>query len=50
VVKIISNELYSTNDEIARNLKEHVYSLKRSNEDIKMLSVQYILELLEQAD
>ena len=42
VVSLISNELYSSKSEIARNLKEHVYSLCKSNQDIKLLGVKYI--------
>jgi predicted ribonuclease YlaK len=47
VVAGISAELYGTRDDIAANLKEHVRSLKKANEDIRILSVKYILELLE---
>jgi hypothetical protein len=47
VVTLISNELYANKEDIATNLKEHVYSLRRSNQDIRILSIKYILELLE---
>ena len=47
VVAGISAELYGTRDDIASNLKEHVRSLKKAKEDIRILSVKYILELLE---
>ena len=47
VTRIIANELYSSRDDIVKNIKEHVYSLKRSNEDIRLLSTKYILEILE---
>jgi hypothetical protein len=46
-VSLISNELYSNKSEIARYLKEHIYSLCKSNQDIKLLGVKYIQELLE---
>jgi len=47
VVTLISNELYATKDDIATNLKEHVISLRKANEDIRILGTRYILELLE---
>ena len=47
VVKLVSNELYSSKQDIAKNLKEHVILLGKSNLDIRILGVQYILELLE---
>lgn len=37
VVTLISSELYATKDDIATNLKEHVISLKKANEDIRIL-------------
>jgi len=39
---MVANELYSGKAEIARNLKEHVYSLFKANYDIKQLGVKYI--------
>ena len=50
VVRLVSNELYSSKAETARHLKEHVQMLQKSNIDIRMLGVQYILELLEQPE
>ena len=50
VVKLISNELYSSKQDIAKNLKEHVILLGKANLDIRYLGVQYILELLEQPE
>ena len=50
VVKLVSNELYSSKQDIAKNLKEHVILLGKSNLDIRILGVQYILELLEQPE
>ena len=50
VVKLVSNELYSSKQDIAKNLKEHVILLGRANLDIRFLGVQYILELLEQPE
>ena len=50
VVKLVSNELYSSKQDIAKNLKEHVILLGRANLDIRYLGVQYILELLEQPE
>ena len=50
VVKLVSNELYSSKQDIAKNLKEHVILLGKANLDIRFLGVQYILELLEQPE
>ena len=50
VVKLVSNELYSSKQDIAKNLKEHVILLGKANLDIWFLGVQYILELLEQPE
>ena len=47
VVEVVSAELYRSNEHIAKELKEHVLSMKKGNEDIRILSVKYILELLE---
>ena len=46
-MSLVANELYSAKADIARNLKEHVYSLFKANYDIKQLGVKYIQELLE---
>ena len=50
MVKLVSNELYSSKQDIAKNLKEHVILLGKANLDIRFLGVQYILELLEQPE
>ena len=50
MVKLVSNELYATKADTAKHLKEHVQMLEKSNLDIRMLGVQYILELLEQPE
>jgi hypothetical protein len=50
VVELVNNELYSTKADIARNLKEHVQMLEKANTDIRLLGVQYILELIEQPE
>jgi hypothetical protein len=42
VVSLVYNELYSNKADIVRHLKEHVYSLFKSNYDIKQLGVKYI--------
>ena len=47
---MVSNELYSSKQDIAKNLKEHVILLGKANLDIRFLGVQYILELLEQPE
>jgi len=47
VVNLVSNELYSNKADIARHLKEHIYSLCKANYDIKHLGVMYIQQLLE---
>lgn len=50
VVQLVSNELYVTKEDIAKNLKDHVLMLEKSNLDIRILGVQYILELLEEPE
>lgn len=50
VVTLVSNELYVTKEDIAKNLKDHVLMLEKSNLDIRILGVQYILELLEEPE
>lgn len=49
-VAIVANELYTTRETIAENLKKHVLSLQTANEDIRILNTMYILELLEQKE
>jgi hypothetical protein len=47
IVQLVQSELYSSKEEIAKNLKEHVYCLSKSNYDVKFLAVKYIQEMLE---
>ena len=49
-ISIISQHLYSCQDDIADNLKYLVRSLQTGNEDIRLLNTTYILELLEQSE
>lgn len=42
IVQLIRSEIYSSKDEVAKHLKEHVYFMSRSNHDIKFLGVKYI--------
>jgi hypothetical protein len=46
-VQLVQSELYSSKEDIARNLKEHIYFLCKANYDIKYLGVKYIQEMLE---
>ena len=50
VVKLVSNELYGSKTDTAKHLKEHVQMLEKSNLDIRLLGVKYILELLEEPE
>jgi hypothetical protein len=43
----VEEELYSSRDQIASSLKRHILSMKKANEDIRILSVKYLLEILE---
>ncbi len=49
-ISIISQHLYSCQDDIADNLKYLIRSLQTGNEDIRLLNTTYILELLEQSE
>ena len=46
-VQHVHNELYSSDKKIADNLIILVQNLRSASEDIRILSTQYILELLE---
>ena len=50
VVQLVSNELYENEADIGKYLKKHVQMLEKSNLDIRMLGVKYILELLEKPE
>jgi len=43
----VEEELYSSRHQIASSLKRHILSMKKANEDIRILSVKYLLEILE---
>ena len=47
VVKQVHRELYCDEASIARNLIILVQGLKGTSEDIRVLSLKYVLELLE---
>ena len=50
MVQLVSNELYENEADIGKYLKKHVQMLEKSNLDIRMLGVKYILELLEKPE